>query len=244
MSRIGSKCVRAAFVFACFAIAGAAKAATLVTFLAEPGTPDPSEFVFAGGTLSAGSGLSSNGNNQASGLKVGTPFVITGIAGGTPDLLAGTTSFSDASLSFSALSSAGPASLIGGSIFQPLGGGTFNLKATDGTLLLSGTITSPSVVDGIAGGDTANVLGPTVTYTGGAIYNKLIAAGGTPSGDLSFALIDATPALTIGPAPAGVLQDFVANGNGQFNVAAVPEPSAMLLALGAPALLALRRRRA
>jgi hypothetical protein len=80
-----------------------------------------------------------------------------------------------------------------------------------------------------------------VTYTGGLIFNALVLAGGSVSGNsMSISMTDVTP--TFGIAGDGFLRDFTANATGLFNATAVPEPTSLTLLVMAMGSLLLRRR--
>jgi len=118
---------------------------------------------------------------------------------------------------------------------------------THGQLLLTGTI-SKATLTALNQEDTAGVLSSKVTYTGGAIYDALIALDGTVStGSLSWSLLDVrdnslTPSVTIDPT-TNLFTNFISNGSGLFSTPAVPEPtSAAVLGIPALAMLVQRRR--
>jgi len=117
----------------------------------------------------------------------------------------------------------------------------------DGVLLLSGTISKASLT-ALNQEDTAGVLSSKVTYTGGAIYDALVAINGTvASGSLSWSLLDVLDngghsSVTIDPG-TNLFTNFVSNGSGLFSTPAVPEPtSAAILGIPALAMLVQRRR--
>ena len=81
-----------------------------------------------------------------------------------------------------------------------------------------------------------------INYTGGLIFNALVAAGGNPNNnDMSISMTDVSPTFGI-DAVDGMLKDFTANATGLFAVQSVPEPTA-IGALGFAAIAAFRRRR-
>src|SRR5881394_1613243 len=130
--------------------ANAARAESVLNFQPSPISGGNPEFIYTGGAtaqLQAGPGSLGNGDGAlplslqtAGGLFISTPFVI-------PDAIAGksftgtTTNFFDVTMSLSGFVAASPSFELGGLIYQPLSNGTFNLTATDGTLLLTASAT-------------------------------------------------------------------------------------------------------
>ena len=124
------------------------------------------------------------------------------------------TLFSCASLTLDDLAASSPAVPLGGVLYQPLGAGSFDLRDSEHKLILSGSIGS-ALLSGSQGQNSANYT-PAATYTGGWLYEKLIAKGGTTSGDIIWTLSDVQPSLS---ATAGaVLNPFTAGGYLLFRV--------------------------
>lgn len=132
---------------------------------------------------------------------------------------------------------------------QPLEDGNFELWSWNnpadpnpGELLLKGTIDN-AVISGLAGAPAGAVLSAQVNYTGGLIYQALIAKGGQTTGDLSWSLLDITPKITKVAGNPALLGSFSANATGQFSSPAIPEPASVgLLAISMIGLAARRRR--
>ena len=244
--------------FAAFAataiITASASAATLVDFKPVPALPNAPEFSFDGTSLNEDAGSQSNGdgtlaptNQTAPGLNFDVPLIIPGVAGSTVNATSGTTTFFDGSIQLTGFAASAPAGTNFGTFAQQLGVGGFELRSTPtvsfptGELLLSGTVAN-SVIFGGGSAGAAFSVSENVTYTGGLIYNQLVAFGGTLSGnDFSFSFVNVSPSFSI-PSPGGNLAPFTTDATGLFNVDAVPEPSvAGVLAIGG--LLAAARRR-
>ena len=250
-----------------------AQAASLVTFSAKPISPGLPEFVFTNDPIplfQAGPGATGNADGNLSdslqspgGLGIQTPLnILTPPGSGSTPLLAGGTAFDDVTFVLHDLAANGPASDPGtGVITQGLGKPTpsspvpsFQLFSTDPDgpgplqriLLLEGTITKGAIT-ALDGEDTASVLSAKVNYTDGLIYDALIAAGGTPTGSLSWSLLDilndaSLPSVTIDPG-TGYFIPFHANATGLFSTPAIPEPtSAAIAGVSALAMLVRRRR--
>lgn len=227
-----------------------------------------SAYLFLGPRLQTGPGADSNGDGNLSpsqqaapGLQVSTPLTITAPpnTGAVPNDSGGTT-FYDVSFALGGLfapQQTGPgganSTSVGGItvLTQPLGAGSFVLRTTDPdggglgqpAVLLAGSISDAAII-GIQNGGTGSVLSATVIYTQGLIYDRLVAQGGSLTGDLSFTLLNiAAPLSIVNSASGNFLSPFEADATGQFSVAAVPEPAA-LGSLGFVASLLLRRRAA
>jgi hypothetical protein len=235
------------------AISSSASAATLVDFKPTPVSPNIPEFQFSralgGGVPVFRGALGATSNNDgalpiqnqtAPGLDAETPFILAG-PGSLNDVIAGTTHFFDSSLQFTGgLQANGPAINAGGSFIQPLSAGSFQLMSTGPApiLLLSGNITAASFIVG-TGNAGAVFSSQDITYTGGLIFNALIASGAPVNGNsMSISMTDVTPNFNI--AGDGFLGDFTANATGLFNV--VPEPTSLSLVAIALGMLIARRR--
>jgi len=166
----------------------------ILGFVPEPASPSVPEFIWDGSmltegpgavgtgymTIGPGDGELPSGTQAVGGLTVVAPFAIPGIPGSTVG--AGSTTFYDATLDIlgAGLPAAGPASLLAGTVFQPLGSGAFEIWSTDPltaleedqTLLLAGTVNS-AVITGLLNETTGATLSADVTYTAGAIVDAM-----------------------------------------------------------------------
>lgn len=228
-----------------------ASAATLVDYKPGPVSPTTPEFVFGGGpvpSFQTGPGAIGNGDGalpQAlqtpGGLDSETPFLIPAVPGSQVGV--SSTKFFDSTLNFAGLAANAPAINAGGTLIQSLGPGSFQLLSTTGINLLTGTISTSTFIVGAGGaGATFNASG--VNYTGGLIFNALVAAGGDPNANsMSISMTDVSPTFSINGA-SGFLNDFTANATGLFNVNVIPEPGAVTgAAILAGAVLRTRRSR-
>ena len=162
-------------------------------------------------------------------------------------MVAGSTTFYDVTLDITVpLTAAGaPDTLYDVYVVQNLTGGAFELLSTDPglttdpTLLLAGTVETAAIA-GILNSDTGAVLSATISYTGGVIYDAALEYYGASSltGSFSWSLLDIDAPLSI---TGGMLDDFEANGTGQFS--GVPEPATLVLLLSGACVVAMRRRR-
>jgi hypothetical protein len=228
---------------AVLALASVSQAAILVSFDPVAVQANTPEVTFGGApkTLDEAAGFKGSGVGGTLGLQVQTPLTVTAVPGFTA-MPNGATLYTDVSLTLTGLSAVAPAQSFLGLIGQPLTNGTFvftSSAASGAADLLSGTISGVGIT-AIAGSDTGSVLSATITYTSGAIYNALIAAGGSPVGSLSWTLLDASPTFSVDVAD-GILSSFSASVNGQFSTPVIPEPAA--LGLLAPVAFLLGRRR-
>jgi hypothetical protein len=241
-------------LFASFALATAADAGLLVDFKPDPVSPSMYEIGWAAGQIVQRPGSVGNAdgtlpaiNQTPGGLNVQTPLHIVGVPGSTINTTDNSTTFYDVTLELSGLHGVGlPGQYsIGGMtvVSQAVGTGTFTLLSTNpgggATTLLTGTINSALIV-GLLGQTTGSIQSSDVDYTGGKIYDALIAAGGNPDGaSLSWSLIDVGGGLRV---VAGSLAAFDANMTGQLT----PEPATLCLmglGLGAIVINAGRRRK-
>jgi len=249
---------RLALIGALLAVSSVASATTIVDFKPVPTSPGLPEFGFhrpvGGGppAFRGEIGATSNGDGNlapaaqtAPGLDSETPFLLLG-PGAVQS--AGTTGFYDSSFQFTAgLVANAPALNAGGTFLQQLSPGSFQIMSTTAAggpiLLLSGNVATASVI--VGSGDAGAVFDANgVNYTGGIIFNAMVAAGySVNNNSFSISMVDVSPAFHINPAD-GFLGDFDANATGLLNANAVPEPSSLtLLALGLVAgVLRLRRR--
>ena len=247
----------------------AAQASLLVDFLPQPASEDMPEFIWDGSSLTTGPGAYGGGATPGvgdgddgpelqppPGLHIVTPFVIDSPTppGGVVDVVAGSTTFYDVTLDITVpLTAAGaPDTLYDVYVVQNLTGGAFELLSTDPglttdpTLLLAGTVETAAIA-GILNSDTGAVLSATISYTGGVIYDAALEYYGASSltGSFSWSLLDIDLPLSVvegTPAPDDdYLNEFEANGTGQFS--GTPEPATLVLLLGGSCVVAMRRRR-
>jgi hypothetical protein len=234
--------------------ASVSRAESVLNFQPTPISAGNPEFIYTGGAsgqLIAGPGSVGNGDGAlppdsqtAGGLFMSTPFVI-------PDAIAGksitgsTTNFYDVTMSLSGFDAAAPSFMFGGSIWQPLSNGTFSMKATDGTLLLTASATD-AFISRSPINEQGSILSATISYTGGLISSYVQP---TPA-SISFTLI-ATPATA--SMTGGYLDRFEADATGEFSgtpAVAVPTPAAvwggfvLMMALGMWKWMTTRRQEA
>jgi hypothetical protein len=220
-------------------VANTARAESVLNFEPSPISAGVPEFIYTGGApghLLAGPGSLGNGdgalppNRQTGGgLFISTPFVI-------PDAIVGktfsgsTTNFYDVTMTLGGFAAASPIFMLGGIIYQPLSNGTFNITATDGTLLLTASATD-AFISRSPTNEEGSILSATISYTGGLIRSYVEP---TPA-SISFTLI-ANP--TTASTTNGYLDGFSADATGQFSgmpAVAVPVPASVW---GGVALLA------
>lgn len=245
------------------------EAAPLVDFKPVPTSATLPEFQLTGSTFSATIGsVSSNSANplvptNQGGLLSETPFTIPDAVPGKVVTATGTTQFYDTTLVLTGSVASNALSFnvpgVGDQIVQPVSNGTFTLyasssPATAGVVLLTGTFTN-GAISGTGGDTVAGFNVGAINYTGGVIYNALLAAlnGATPEpGALSVSLNDLTTPLsiaggsTIGNPPItvnGQVVPFLANATGLFSTPVIPEPGVASLLAGAGLALVARRRR-
>ena len=250
--------IRAAAVVLALSMGTWSMAGTLVDFKPLPVSTNIPEFVFNGpaGAPSFQTGPGSIGNADGvlpvtaqtpGGLDAEASFVIPGIPGS--GLNVASTEFFDSTLTFTGLVANAPPIVVGPTIIQQLGPGSFTLVSTDPdgvgpltpTVLLQGNIGLATFIVGTGNSGAAFNSGA-VNYTGGVIYNALVASGASPNNNsMSVSMVDVTPGFAIGP--DGFLGHFSANGTGLFNYTPVPEPASLaMLALGACGMAIGRRR--
>ena len=247
----------AAAVVASYSFAPTTEAALLLDFKPEPTSATMPEIIFTGTSLTSGAGATGNGSTlTAGGLTIETPYTVnTPGVGGTINLATGSTTFPDVSLVLAGLNATGALStttIAPGVVLlsQGLDGsnGSFTLQSTSDaptqSNLLTGRI-ARAFITGIQGSPTGSVLSAEVIYTGGSIYNALVAAGGQTTGSLSFSLNDIGSVVG---APTGLqvvggsIAPFQANATGIFSTA-VPEPGTLAMVGIAGLMLAARRRK-
>jgi len=220
-------------------VGGSARAAELLNFKPIPISPSSPEFSWtAGPNLIEGPGSVSNGDGTLptaaqtpGGLQVDTPFLIPGVPGSQVNVAS--TSFFDCTFDLTGFAANGAAIPAAGNILQFVNAGSFTISSTTAgggpLLLLSGTISGSTIVGPNGGNAGAFFTSTTVTYTGGLIFNAMIAANGTPNnGDVSISFNDVTPPFSI--APSGFMAPFDANATGLFRyVENIPEPTSLAL---------------
>lgn len=175
-----------------------------------------------------------------------TSINFVGLLDFIPDVTLPTASFTLAGVAVS-----GPALYLGGAIAQHTTGGTFNVYASDNSLLLSGVLDT-GVINGSVGSSTGSFFNTTsATFTGGSL---LAYVAPTPAG-LSIAMSAVKNVLgqagmavndTCANDPAScTLLDFDAAANGSIDgiPACVPEPASVALLMTASVLGAFARRR-
>jgi len=221
-----------AWVGLCVLIAAnAARAESVLNFVPSPISGGVPEFIYTGGAtgqLKAGPGSLGNGDGAlppdqqtAGGMFVSTPFLI-------PDAIAGktfsgsTTNFYDVTMSLSGFVASSPSFMFGGMIYQPLSNGSFNMTATDGTLLLTASATD-AFISRSPSNEQGSILSATISYTGGVIGSYVQP---TPA-SISFTLL-ATP--TSATVTNGYLDGFSADATGEFSgtqAVSVPVPASV-----------------
>jgi hypothetical protein len=230
-------------------LASAASGAVLVDFKPFPASPTTPEFSFNGTNLDEAAGSIGNLNGAlppaaqtAPGLQYDVPFALPPVTGSVFNPISGSTTLYDCSLAITGFAVAANAQNFFGTLVQPLGAGDFTLTATDGTLLLHGTVASSAITGANGGGAGAVFSANNVSYDSGLIFNALVANGGTTTGnDFSFSLLDVTPGFGINDS-TNHLNAFTANATGLYNADVLPEPTGLAV-LGALAAGTLVRRR-
>lgn len=263
MIKRAKKLVVACAFVAISGLSASSYAATLISGAPVPNTAGFPEFKFDGSTpkqLQTDIGAKGNSStSSAGGLSISTPFNIN-LGGDYASSVSypgdGTTTFADVSFELQNLFADGSAIVIdltpGGStayIIQQLTAGHFKLLSQDPdgfgpkakAVILEGDITSAAIT-GFKNAGAASVVG-TVNYTGGAVYDALVAAGGVTEAEFSWSLLNTVPVLNTSGGASPVLNSFIADGTIQFD-AQIPEPATLgLLSLGAMGFLARRRTR-
>ncbi len=211
--------------------ANAARAESVLNFQPSPISGGVPEFIYTGGAtgqLLAGPGSLGNGDGAlplasqtAGGLFISTPFVI-------PDAILGkeisgsTTNFYDVTMALSGFNASAPTFTLGGMIWQPLSNGTFSMRATDGTLLLTADATN-AFISRSPSNEQGSIISANISYTGGVISSYVQP---TPA-SISFTLI-ATPATAT--VTGDYLDRFEADATGEFSgtkAVAIPTPAAV-----------------
>lgn len=223
-------------------------AVQLIQFQPNPVSPTLPEFSWTGpgGNFVDNTGSHSDGTAGVPGLQIDTPLVVAApvTAGETIDAFG--SHFRDAAITLSSSTNLATfqdtgAGILGGQWFQTLTNGSFTITATDGTVLLTGNVSGNFFGSSLAS-SSAGFNGGTVAYTGGLIYNALVASGGVPTGDMSVSMTkinntgnpsnDAIGVTQTGPvdpfgqAPATV-SAFDADATGVFDVLSIPEPASL-----------------
>jgi hypothetical protein len=246
-----------------FLAAGSARASVqLFQFQPIPISPGVNEFSFDStsgftegpGSVGNGDGAMPVASQTPGGLQAVTPLTIPGVPGSFIDS-SGNTTFYDVTLhmgNMTPITGAADVTLLGNAE-QLLNTGTFSFTDTSGTVvLLQGTITS-AIISGQNGGDAGAFFKSFgVNYTGGVIASALASLAGSGAligNSVSYTLLDTTPTFGISNngLPSALMNNFVADGSGQFNVDGVtiiqPEPSVLALAGVAVATLTRRGKR-
>jgi hypothetical protein len=243
--------------------ADVAQATTIVNLQPYPQSDGFPAFLYTSGGLVGGTGSHSSGDGGLSpnmqlpgGLQIQTPFnLLPGTAPGEQNNADGSTTFFDATLAITNLTPTGsavevmPFPSVPGTDYQQLKTSTSSFSITStgtGIPLLTGTFTS-GLLSGTDGSHSANVF-TDVTYTGGAIYNAMLANNFLTTGEATFnlQLINSTVGIENMQNVTPFILPFMANGQVLFNSVpvTVPEPTTMaLFAAGALGLLAVGRRR-
>ena len=220
-------------------------AGQITSFESDPISPELDGFNWSGNTLSAGSGMSSNGdgNNQAPsgdkvfsnpGLRTSAPFIINGVSSSHVNTFS--TTFFDTSFILTGLGANGDAVDAGGLLIQNLTSGVFSITSsidtTGGSVLLLGGTIADATLSGIAGSSTGSVVSATVTYTGGLIFDQLASNGFTTSGSSSWSLINIFKPLAINSG-TNRMRNFTSESSGLFDAdeaeapPTIPAPAAL-----------------
>src|SRR4051812_35585563 len=187
------RCV--AWVGLCLLIAAnTTRAESVLNFQPSPVSGGTPEFIYTGGAtgqLLAGPGSVGNGDGAlplasqtAGGLFVSTPFVIPDAIAGKEIVGGSSTNFYDVTMGLSGFTAAAPSFMLGGLIRQPLSNGTFSLRATDGTLLLTASATD-AIISRSPTNEQGSIISATISYTGG-LLNSYVQP--TPA-SISFTLL-------------------------------------------------------
>jgi hypothetical protein len=258
-----------ALVTSTLVFVSSAPAELIATFQPQPISSTLTDVIWNQGQLYQGPGAIGTNYNYGAGdgqlpvdqqmppgLTIETPFVVSGLPGGTIDSGNNSTTFDDATLlilptgsNIYGLPAVGSAQSPGAGLFyQQLGGGNIQIWTTDltapvngsyqGTLLLGGSITN-AVIDGLVGSGAGSVVSANITFTSGAILDVAegLPIGSTSvtaqSGQMSWSLVNASPAFSV---TGGILAPFQAQATGQFNATVVPEPALAMEVLSGCAL--------
>jgi hypothetical protein len=243
----------------------------LLQFEPTPVSPGLAEFSLVGPAAGAQSFVTSPGSfgngdgnlapslQTPGGLQVDTPLNVVAPATAGETIDASGSHFYDVTMSFSAptgapsLASTGAFVLLNPSLnlaVQQFTDGFFTMTATDGTVLLTGTVQENSISSPLTSTSSA-FQSALVTYTGGAIFTALQQATSATTGSASISMTSldgpvvanfvGTGVGVLGAAPA-TINPYDSNGTGVFDVANLPEPSSLGIVLMA-GTMGLRRRR-
>lgn len=217
-------------------LAGSVRAAEILQFTSIDNNADIS---FNGTNLVTGTGAT--GDLQLSTDATPPNFVDPGIGQDLSD----PTLFNNTTMYLTGFGVSGFATLSGAAVTQPLGSGSFAIYGPGGQLpqylLLSGTASQATLT---GSGTQAGTFSAFVTYTGGQLLT--VPAGSTGSFSFSLGLLDSSGNIHLqGASGSSHVAAFDASASGDFEVNAVPTPSAVLGGSGLIGLVGLvqfRRR--